>query len=304
MVFLVSLSACFPDSGTVGNENSPQITQNPTLHSPDIQTPSAIPAQNTPGPTISSTLTAPVIATSQQAPTCLEQKGRYEYGSLESELLPLPFEFAVYLPPCYDFDRESSYPVLYLIHGQSYTHDQWDRLGVDEVADNLIARGELEPFMIILPRDRSWTQPTQDMFGDVLVTELLPHIDSVYRTLQERSYRAIGGLSRGAAWAVHLGISHWELFGAIGAHSLPVFWSDAPKIPEWLDAIPIESLPRIYLDIGEKDRPEILESALWFEDLLISKNIPHEWHLNPGYHEEDYWSAHVEQYLRWYAQDW
>jgi len=33
-------------------------------------------------------------------------------------------------------------------------------------------------------------------------------------------------------------------------------------------------------------------------------NIPHEWHLFTGYHEEAYWQSHLEQYLRWYTQDW
>lgn len=306
LALIADLSACVPVNEATGGEISAQITQSPTLTNPGLQTSSATPTQNIPVQTILPTFTPPatIIPTPRQVPTCLRQGGRYEYGSLQSELLPLPLEYAVYIPPCYDSNQGQRYPVLYLIHGQSYTHDQWDRLGIDEVADHLIAMGELAPFMIILPRDRSWTQPTQDGFGEALATDLLPHIDSVYRTLPDRAYRAIGGLSRGAAWAIHLGLSRWELFGAIGAHSLPIFWSDAPQIPEWLDAIPVESLPRIYLDIGEKDRPEILESAIWFENLLVDRNIPHQWHLFPGYHEEDYWSTHVEQYLRWYAQEW
>jgi enterochelin esterase-like enzyme len=208
------------------------------------------------------------------------------------------------LPPCYDQQTERRYAVLYLVHGQNYNNDQWDRLGADEAADALIASGEIPPFIMVLPRDRSWAQPTEDKFGQVVVEQLVPYIDAHYRTLPERAYRAVGGLSRGAAWAVHLGLSHWELFGAIGAHSLPVFWSDTRRIRSWLEAIPSEALPRIYLDIGEKDRPSILDSAMWFEKLLTEKGIPHEWHLFPGYHEEAYWQAHVKDYLRWYAEGW
>ncbi len=84
----------------------------------------------------------------------------------------------------------------------------------------------LPPFLIVMPRDRLWEQPENDPFGEVVVEKLIPLIDRNYRSLSERSYRAVGGLSRGAGWAVHLGLSHWELFGAIGGHSLPVFWSD------------------------------------------------------------------------------
>jgi enterochelin esterase-like enzyme len=235
---------------------------------------------------------------------CWQEAGRKVQGSLPSDLLRLPMEYTVYLPPCYDQQSDSRYPVLYLIHGQNYNNDQWDRLGADEVAGTLIASGEIPPFIIVMPRDRSWAQPTEDHFGQVVADELLPYIDAHYRTRTERDYRAIGGLSRGAGWAVHLGLSRWELFGAIGAHSLPVFWSDTSHLRQWLKAIPVDDLPRIYLDIGEKDRPSILESAIWFEKLLTEQSIPHEWHLFPGYHEEAYWQAHVEAYLRWYATGW
>lgn len=236
--------------------------------------------------------------------SCLSAGGRIETGSLKSTLLRLPMEYRVYLPPCYDQDIERRYPVLYLIHGQNYNEDQWDRLGADESADRLIQAGETPPFIIVMPRDRNWDQPTVDRFGDVLVNELVPLIDDRYRTLPERSNRAIGGLSRGAGWAVHLGLSQWELFGAIGGHSLPVFWTDTPLIRSWLADIPLDSMPRVYLDIGDRDRPQILTSAAWFERLLTQLGIPHEWYLFTGYHEEAYWERHLEQYLRWYAQGW
>ena len=236
--------------------------------------------------------------------TCWQEGGRYEEGSLRNDLLPLPMEYRVYLPPCYDQQADRRYPVLYLIHGQNYNQDQWDRLGVDETADRLIAADEIPPLLIVLPRDRSWAMPTEDRFGQVLVEELVPTIDSTYRTLPERTYRAVGGLSRGAGWAINLGLSQWQLFAAIGGHSLPVFWTDTTRIRQWLKDIPPDELPRIYLDIGENDRPQILNSASWFENLLTEERIPHEWHLFSGYHDEAYWQSHLEQYLRWYTQDW
>jgi len=71
-----------------------------------------------------------------------------------------------------------------------------------------------------------------------------------------------------------------------------------------LDEIPPAQYPRIYMDIGERDRPEILRSTVWFEELLNEKDVPHEWHLFTGYHSEEYWSAHLEQYLLWYTKTW
>lgn len=303
-ILLLFLGACSPSS-----DAPKEVVATSTVnHTPASDTP-----RSTPSPGISQTATntstpplepSPSITPTLTPLSCWREGGQIEIGSLRSRLLPLPMEYRIYLPPCYEQQPSRRYPVLYLIHGQNFNDDQWDRLGADEVANALIEDGEVTPFIIVMPRDRSWAQPTEDMFGKVLIEDLIPFIDQTYRTLPGREERAVGGLSRGAGWAVHLGLSHWELFGAIGAHSLPVFWTDTRHIRGWLDVIPGESMPRIYLDIGEKDRPSILESAIWFEKLLTEKDIPHEWHLFSGYHEEAYWEAHVEGYLRWYAEGW
>lgn len=194
------------------------------------------------------------------------------------------------------------YPLLVLIHGSTYNDDQWDRLGADETADLLIRENRLAPFLILMPRDRVWSEPEDDPFDEALVQEILPWVETSYRAGGRREDRAIGGLSRGASWAVHIGLSQWQIFGAIGAHSLPMFIDDPNRIQSWLDDIPVESLPRLFLDIGEKDY--LLEKALWFESLLTERNIPHEWYLYPGRHEESYWQSHLEQYLLWYAAGW
>jgi enterochelin esterase-like enzyme len=233
---------------------------------------------------------------------CWAAGGRIEIHSLYTDISDWPWEFRVYLPPCYDEQTSRRYPTLYLIHGSTYNDDQWDRLGADETADRLIARGEIPPFLIVMPRDRVWTEPDEDPFGQAVTEYILPWVESEYRTLSGREQRAVGGLSRGAAWAVHLGLSRWELFGAIGAHSLPVFWSDTGKIRQWIDEIPAGQTPRIYLDIGEQDY--LIRSARWFENLLTELGVAHEWYLFPGVHEEAYWRAHLETYLRWYARDW
>lgn len=258
----------------------------------------------TPSPASATFTPTLALSPTPGAPACLSQGGQVRRDYLLDKRLSKPLEYLVYLPPCYQQQPERRYPVLYLIHGQSFTHEQWDRLGADEAADALIAAGRVAPFIIVMPRDRLWTSPRDDPFGDVLADRLVPDIDASYRSLPDRAFRAIGGLSRGAGWAVHLGLTRWDLFGAIGAHSPVVFWSDSSQVRVWLKDIPPESLPRFYLDIGEKDRPEILESATWFESVLTEEGIAHEWHLFPGYHEEDYWQAHVEDYLRWYAAEW
>jgi enterochelin esterase-like enzyme len=235
---------------------------------------------------------------------CMSAGGEIESYEIESDYLDAGLRFRVYAPPCYAEQPERNFPVLYLIHGQTYNDDQWDRLGADEGADELIASGEVAPFLIVMPYNISSAQPAVDKFGEAVIEELLPWVEENYRTLAEREYRAVGGLSRGASWAIHFGLTHPELFGAMAGHSPPVFVEDAPQVRGWLDEIPAELMPRIWLDIGERDQEAIMSSAIWFEGLLTERNIAHEWYLFSGYHDEAYWSSHVEMYLRWYAADW
>jgi enterochelin esterase-like enzyme len=231
---------------------------------------------------------------------CLTQPGRVEQGVLQ-ETIP-PQEYLIYLPPCYDEKPDLRYPVLYLLHGQTYTDDQWVRLGAVEVMDRLILNNEVAPFIIIFPDDRYWNVQAGPGFGQRLVNHLVPYVDRNYRTLISRNHRAIGGMSRGAGWALRLGLQRWELFGTLGLHSLAAFADDRPYLDYWLEAIPSESLPNIFIDTGEGDS-ELGFNAL-FESMLTQEGIPHEWHLYPGAHDEAYWEAHVEEYLRWYAEVW
>lgn len=223
---------------------------------------------------------------------------------IPSELVFSPLEFLVYLPPCYSHESGRHYPVLYLIHGQSFNQDQWDRLGADEVSDALIASGEIAPYILVMPRVIDWAEPPEAKFGQAMIDELIPYIDAHYRTKPEREFRAVGGLSRGAAWAIHLGLESWDLFGVWGGHSLPIFVSDAPLVRGWVEAIPEKSFPRIYIDMADQDLKGIRRSTEWFIELLIEKELPHQFFVFPGIHNEDYWGAHVEEYIRFYTQEW
>jgi enterochelin esterase-like enzyme len=250
----------------------------------------------TPLPTSTATLIPPTPTITPLG--CLSQPGRLETGTLD--IPSAPMAYSVYLPPCYDQFLDKRYPVLYLLHGQTYSMDQWPRLGAVTAADGLILSGESVPFIIVFPDDHYWNLPPGPAFGEQVIENLMPFIDSAYRTLDDREDRAIGGMSRGAGWALQLGLTHPDLFGSLGAHSPVVFLDDAAFLEEWIAAIPPESFPRLFLDIGDRDKE--VGYARLLAELLLEYNIPYEWHLYAGDHSEVYWGAHVEEYMRWYAQ--
>lgn len=234
---------------------------------------------------------------------CQETSGRVITDSLKTPQLSAPLNYRIYLPPCYTQNADQRYPVLYLFHGQGFNDRQWDRIGADEIANRLIVAGEIPPLLIAMPHDRSMADVSQSDFEQIFLDSFVPFIDTTYRTRPERQYRALGGLSRGSGMAIHIGIRQWQIFGAIGAHSPAIFVSDAQFLPRWLDAIPPAAAPRIYIDIGDRDLI-LMEQAAWFESLLDERDIPHEWRLFGGEHNEAYWRAHLEHYLRWYTQGW
>jgi enterochelin esterase-like enzyme len=235
-------------------------------------------------------------------PDCLLDGGAVEEMAFSSEILAADFSYKIYLPPCYDSNPDQDYPVLYLLHGLSYDNQQWVRLGLAREMDAMIQSGEVSPYIIVQPLEARFDPPESSLFGDAVMQELLPHVDANFRTLDEKAYRAIGGLSRGAAWAVRLGFEHYDRFSKVGGHSLPLFKSDVNRVQTWLSEIPKEGLPLFYLDIGRND-PD-WRTALAFANQLDQNAVPHEWYLFNGGHSESYWSAHLSQYLRWYAIDW
>ena len=268
----------------------------------------APPTSTSPPPTSEPTAPAPTVGpepsptvTLTPSPTaCAETQGRVLQRELPSEYLADGLRFRLYLPPCYNADTSRTYPALYLIHGQTFNDDQWERIGAPAAADQLITGGELPPFIIVMPYDRSSAQPWQDPFDEAVAEELIPHIEDVFRACPKRECRAVGGLSRGGGWAIHFGLTRPDLFSAVGGHSPAIFDSEGPRLKRMLDAILPEQMPRWFLDVGEDDR--LVTSALSFEQTLAERGIPHDWRLYTGVHNEAYWSTHVEEYLRWYGQ--
>ena len=233
--------------------------------------------------------------------SCGEERGKVVGYVFDSPSLKRPLKFNIYLPPCYDQQREPGYPVLYLLHGQLFTEDQWDDLGVPETADRLIAAGQVRPFIVVMPLEEySAANPFTTGYENALVNELIPWVDEHLHTCTLRSCRAIGGLSRGAAWSIRLGFAHWQLFSSIGANSLPPFYGTDVNMPRWLRAIPEGKLPRVWIDVGDKD-PTIADASK-FEELLTKLGVPHEYHVFAGGHDAAYWSSNLETYLRWYAR--
>lgn len=146
-----------------------------------------------------------------------------------SEITQKTRKCLVYTPPGYDKEINARYPVLYLQHGSGESELGWTMQGkVNFILDNLIAAGKVKPFLVVMdngyasrPNAENQINPRgeDNLFGDLMVKELIPLIDANYRTLTNKENRAISGLSMGGAQAMRIGFEHPELFGTVASFS-------------------------------------------------------------------------------------
>jgi len=136
----------------------------------------------------------------------------------------------VYLPAGYDATRR--YPVLYLMHGIGGNEYEWgmynDASLVKRMMENLTAKGEIAPFIVVTPNGRSgkdFANTNSDYnsfykFGSELRNELIPYIDGHFSTYADREHRAMAGLSMGGMQTINIGIcENLDLLSWFGAFS-------------------------------------------------------------------------------------
>ena len=268
--------------------------------------------QAAPTSTVENTATPLPTSTPEATPTPLTENIKVESQceessiltfSLSSELLNDTLSFNVYFPPCYDSNTSQPYPVIYLLHGQEQDASLWRDIGIQAAADQLILEQSRQPFLIVMPVEQYYFRSSENnRYPDAIMEELIPAVESDLPVCTERECRAIGGVSRGGAWAARLAFQNWDVFGTLGAHSTPLFEGDLEILPEWVDTISSDSLPRIYADVGSID--PAVKDAYAFDQALNALGVPHEWHLNSGRHNEEYWSEHIYEYLFFYTSTW
>jgi para-nitrobenzyl esterase len=137
----------------------------------------------------------------------------------------------VYTPPEYDSNLSARYPVLYLQHGMGEDETGWTFQGhASLILDNLIAEKKAVPMIIVM--DNGYASVPAGPFGpppgpgagmstfeDVMIKEVIPMIDSAFRTIPDRDHRAMAGLSMGANQALHIATDHLDTFAYMAGFS-------------------------------------------------------------------------------------
>ncbi|MDQ8203487.1 alpha/beta hydrolase-fold protein [Pelagicoccus sp. SDUM812003] len=221
--------------------------------------------------------------------------GKVSYHFYDSEIVQENRSFIVYTPPGYERSDES-YPVFYLVSGTTDTEETFFKVGkANFILDNLIAVGKAKPMIIVMPygnmrvgTPRPHTPEAAlmyDRFAEVLMQEIVPYVESNYRTINERSSRAIAGFSRGGGQSLFTGFKYIDDFAHIGSYS-------AYLTPEVFETYfgPLLSDPQktsqrletLWLGVGESDF--LYKPAVDFMDYLEAKGIERETLITEGGH--------------------
>lgn len=245
------------------------------------------------------------------------------HSRFPTSYLSTPRDIAVYLPPGYD--AAAKYPVFYLQDGQNlfdpataFNGNDWR---ADVTADDLIARGAIEPLLIVgiyntgVRRISEYT-PTRDAgthkggkgdrYAQMLARELKPFIEREYGARRGATDTAVGGSSLGALVSLEAGLLYPRVFGKLAVISPSVWW-DQRSILEMVRGFKPPVHPRIWLDTGTEEgssAQQVLADTRLLRDALLERgwregaDLSYKEFAGAG-HSEWAWSARFGEVLRY-----
>lgn len=204
----------------------------------------------------------------------------------------------VYTPPGYDQNLDRRYPVLYLQHGWGENEYGWGVQGRTAwIIDNLLAESKTKPFIIVMTYGMTNdTKPGAPgglrnfdikPFETVLVQELIPYVDSNFRTLTDQPNRAMAGLSMGGMETKMITLKNLDKFSHIGLFSGGTISMDDVNKTEGFK----EKVKLVFVSYGSRElggdrgnrggdpkaNAEALKMAGINSHFYVSTNTAHEW---------------------------
>ncbi|MDO4819801.1 MAG: alpha/beta hydrolase-fold protein [Prevotella sp.] len=213
--------------------------------------------------------------------------GSVSYHNYFSKTIGLYNNVVVYTPPFYDKNPKRKYPVMYLISGTTDTEEVYFKVGrMNFILDNLIAEGLAKEMIVVMPYgnpmllyNKTKASNLQglpaldfskgDPFTRDFLNDLMPFIETNYRTLNDREHRAIGGFSRGGNQGLAIGLTNLDKFSWLCSYSsftsmtLPNVYDDATQTNSKINLF--------WLGVGTDDF--LYGNAKEYMDFLDAKGI-------------------------------
>lgn len=197
----------------------------------------------------------------------------------------------VYLPPTYDTSTDSFAMILF--------HDGLEYVSLanaNSIIDYLIHHQRIEPIVAVfvppVNRNEEYAGSLQNQFTDFIIEEVIPWVDSRFRTIPHPHKRATLGASNGGNISLWLAMNHPEVLGNVAAQSSYI----QSSISEGFQNGPILDL-QLYLDLGTYDIPMLVPLVRNFIPILQSREYTYQYAEYHEGHSWGMWRAHIDDAL-------
>ena len=207
----------------------------------------------------------------------------------------------VYTPASYDPAKK--YPVLYLQHGYGENETGWVHQGhVARIADRLLAAGQMEEMIIVMGNGMVQGDAMRQgrmLFPQVLLTDLIPFIESRYPVLTDKWHRAMAGLSMGSFQTSLVTLTHPEMFSHVGIFSgfiRSLHGGDNAHLALMEDREKFNASFRVfYRAMGTGD--QFIQTFLDDDEMLKDKGLDIIRETFPGGHDWGVWRRCIHSFL-------
>jgi len=241
------------------------------------------------------------------------KRGNLERVWYSSPTLGFNRAMMVYTPYGY-YDKANAgkkYPVLYLLHGGGGDEDAWVSMGrACEILDNLIEKGQAVPMLCVMPNGNPGQQAartfqipektidrndptTANLYVNSLAKDIIPYIDSHYRTVAKKSGRAVAGLSMGGGHTFSVTTLYPDLFDYICPMSSGV--RDAEVAKTGLQGIKNAGYKLYWIGCGDKDALAYQNSQR-LDGVLNELGMQHTLFISGGGHEWKNWRLYLNTF--------
>ena len=222
----------------------------------------------------------------------------------------------VYTPPGYNKKTSMRYPVLYLQHGSGEDETGWSCQGkANLIIDNLIAEQKAVPMIIVMDNgyafeaavnSKKGTRP-RFVFEEVLIQEIIPMIDTSFRTIADREHRAMAGLSMGANQTIRITMNNLDVFSYIGGFSGTSNYPKSDKIDRktfmngaFEDGKGLNKRIKLFwLGLGTKEPDPFPGSVGAFRSMLDEAGLKYVYYESPGTaHEWLTWRRSLQEFVQ------
>ena len=238
----------------------------------------------------------------------------------DSPALKKSRRMTVYTPPGYEKSK-SRYPVFYLLHGAGGDEEAWISLGrTSQILDNLIAQGKAKPMIVVMTNGNAgqqaapgesargmykpslWEETRMDGDFEAAFPNVVKFIDDNYRTIKNKSSRAIAGLSMGGFHSLHISKEYPDMFDYIGLFSAAIMPREGiqSKIYENTDEklkVQFAKNPKLYwIAIGNTDF--LFQNNVDFRKQLDEKRYPYKYYETGEGHIWKNWRIYLSEFAQ------